>query len=176
MGSIRVPLHVTEKNGTLSAGADNLVFSLTYDMSQPARLIPGGNSDTLISGYPIAIYAYEFRCLGDFYGQIYQTYGDTDDATNLTDWNLANDEFVLGLKQSRQLAGTGSSLDKTVIRYSAKKNPKKLQGRYGKWKRPPIFLGPGAGNGFYCMVHNNSDSENRTFLAHLKISSWKQFT
>lgn len=176
MAGTRIPLHVTEKQTSLGSGEDNMIMSLKYDMSSAGRMIPGANDATLVSGYPIAIYSYEFHCLGNFYGQIYQTYGDSDDDSSLSNWNVSDDEFILALKQWRQIAGTGTSLDKTVIRYRAKKNPKRLQARFGKWKRPPIYLGPGAGNKMYWMVHNNSDSTDRTALAHVTITSWKQFT
>jgi len=176
MAGTRVTLHRNEKSGVLAADADNMIFKLKYDMSTGTRMLPGNNNEELSSGYPIAIYAYEIRMLGDFYGQVYQTYGDTDDESSLTNWSLSNDEFNQGLKQWRQICGTSTTLDKTVIKYRAKKNPKHLRAKFGKWKRPPIYLGPDAGNAFYVGVHNSSDSTERTYLCHVAITSWKQFT
>jgi len=176
MAGTRVPLYRSEKYGVLAADADAQIFSLKYDMSHGFMLTPGANTEDLISKYPVAIYSYKVILVGDFHGQLYQTYGDSDDATNLSNYDLSNDEFCLGLKQVNMLAGTSTTLGKTVISYRAKKNPKHLRARFGKWKRPPIYLGPTAGNYWNVSVHNSSDSENRTFVAHCQIESWKQFT
>lgn len=176
MAGTRVGLHRTEKSAILLANENEKIFKLKYNMSAVGRLTPGNNSEDLESAYPIAIYAYEIHALGDYYGQVFQTYGDSDDETDLTTWSMSNDEFIQGLKQYRQLAGTSTALDKTVIKYRAKKNPRHLRARFGKWKRPPIYLGPGAGNVFYVCTHNNSESNERTYCIHVAITSWKQFT
>lgn len=176
MAGQRVPLFRSESNGNMDAGENNLIFALKYDMSQPARMLPGLNEQQCNSGYPIAIYAYKATIITDYYGQLFQTYGDSDDQINLTTYDLSNDEFISGLKQINFTAGTSGTLGKTVISYRAKKNPLKLRSKFGKWKRPPIYLGPTAGNMFYICTHNSSDSNARTFCAHVEIQSWKQFT
>lgn len=176
MAGTRVPLYRSEKYGVLSANADAQIFSLKYDMSRVDRMLPGSNQEDLISGYPISIYSYKVILVGDYHGQLYQTYGDSDDATNLTNYDLSNDEFIQGLKQVNMVAGTSTTLGKTVISYRAKKNPEHLRKKFGKWKRPPIYLGPDAGNYWTVGTHNSSDSNARTFVAHCQIESWKQFT
>jgi hypothetical protein len=176
MGGTRQALHRTEKSGTLAPLADNLIFEIKYDMSSTVRLTPGSGQEALISAYPMAIYRYRIEIVGDYFGSVYQTYGDSDDRTNLTNFNVSNDEFIQGLKQCSMIAGTSTTMGKTVINYAAKKNPVKLRAKFGKWKRPPIYLGPSYGNSFYICTHNNSDSSNRTFNCHVTISSWKQFT
>tara|TARA_Y100000588_G_scaffold282668_1_gene299891 strand:- start:390 stop:920 length:531 start_codon:yes stop_codon:yes gene_type:complete len=176
MAGTRVKLYRNELNGTMNSDENNKIFSLKYDMSSVGRLIPGSNSQDLVSGYPIAIYSYRLKIIGDYHGQVWQSYGDSDDLTNLTTWNLSNDELVQGLKQWDIMGGTSTTLGKGFISYTAKKNPKHLRAKFGKWKRPPIFLGPDAGNAFYICTHNSSASNNRTFLGMLEIGSWKQFT
>ena len=175
MAGIRVPLTRSENNGTLAAGANNQIFELKYSMAAVTNFHPGNNQAQIESRYPIAIYRYKLEIVGDFYGVIFQTYGDTDDLVNLSTYDLSNDEFCLGLKQQSLFGGTSSAMAKTTISYAAKKNPKKLQSQYGKWKRPPIYLGPGAGNLFNISVKNMSDSINRTFQVILEIPSWRQF-
>lgn len=176
MGGTRIPLYRSEKMGVVLADADAQIMSLKYDMSAPYRLKPGLNQEDLISGYPLSIFSYKIMLIGDFFGQLYQTYGDSSDASSLTNYDIADDTFIQGLKQLNMLAGTSTTLDKTVISYRAKKNPKHLRAKYGKWKRPPIYLGPTAGNYWSVSVHNSSDSIDRTFTAHCKISSWRQYT
>jgi len=176
MAGTRVPIYRNELNGTMNSDENNKIFTLKFDMSSVGRLIPGANAQDLVSGYPIAIYSYRVELTGDYHGQLWQSYGDSDDMTNLTTWDLSNDELVLGLKQWGIMAGTSTTHGKTTISYRAKKNPKHLRAKFGKWKRPPIFLGPSAGNYFAVCTHNSSASNNRTYLGFLEIGSWKQFT
>jgi len=175
MGSIRVPLYRSETNGTMNPDEDNSVFELQYDMATVDNFHPGANDGTIASRYPIAIYSYEVQIVADFFGVLWQSYGDTDDASNLRDYNVSNDEFCLGLKQVKLFHGTSTTMSKTTLSYRAKKNPKHLRAKFGKWKRPPIYLGPSAGNFLTIMVHNSSDSTNRTWSGLVTIHSWKQF-
>jgi len=176
--SMRVPMYRSESTGVIPADADEQLFSLTYDMSANVQFPnTGTNTQNQISKYPIVIYAYRVTCVGlDFHGQLYQTYGDTDDEDNLTNYDLGNDEFVIGLKQVRLFSGTSTTQGKSVISYTAKKNPKSKRARFGKWKRPPIVLGPRAGNFFNISIHNSSESLDRHCVSLVEILSWKQFT
>lgn len=178
MASIRVPLYRAENNGTIEAGADNMIFQLRYNMSQSGslRLTPGTNDGTLVTSYPLCIYSYTIQIVCDFYGQLYQTYGDYVNNAALSNYDLGNDIFVQGLKQVKMFPGTSTTMGKATINYRARKNPKNQRERFGKWKRPPIYLGPSAGDLFNISVYNASDSSPRTFNALLEIHSWKQFT
>ncbi len=178
MTSIRVLLYRSEKTGTIPAQADEQLYSLRYNMSRSgtARLTPGANTEDLVSSYPIAIYSYSVQIMGDFYGVLYQTFGDNDDLLDLTNFSLTNDKFNLGLKQHKIIAGTSTALSRANITYRAKKNPKHMRARFGKWKRPPIFLGPDSGDLFNISVYNASDSVDRSCFAIVSIHSWKQFT
>ena len=178
MAAVRVPLYRSENTGTIPAGADEMLFQLRYNMSQTgsSRLIPGANDATLVSSYPIAIYSYSVQVVGDFYGSLYQTYGLYVNEPALSNYDLGNDAFVRGLKQVKMIAGTSTTLSRATITYRAKKNPKSKWATHGKWKRPPIFLGPDAGDLFNISVFNASASTNRTVNSLLEIHSWKQFT
>lgn len=175
MAGTRVPLYRGENNGLMSAGENNSVFHLTYSMSFADNFHPGANDGTIQSRYPICIYRYKVTIVGDFYGAVYQTYGDSDDILSLTVMDFSNDEFCQGLKQYDLFPGTSTTMGKTTIRYSAKKNPKSLQKKFGKWRRPPIYLGPSSGNFFNISVKNFSDSDARTYQAIVSIPSWRQF-
>jgi len=175
MAGIRVPLTRSEVNGTMAAGANNQLFELKYNMAAATNFHPGNNQAQIETRYPIAIYRYKIEIVTDFFGVIYQTFGDSDDIANLSVFDLSNDEFCLGLKQHSIFPGTSTTMGRATISYSAKKNPKNLQAKYGKWKRPPIYLGPGSGNIFNVSVKNSSASNNRTFSAIMEIPSWRQF-
>jgi hypothetical protein len=176
--SMRVSIFRSANTGTIEAGADEQLFSMAYDMSANVQF-PNTGTNTLnqLTKYPLVIYSYRVTCVGlDFHGHLYQTYGDTDDIDNLTNFDIANDEFVSGLKQVRMFSGTSTTQGKSVITYSAKKNPRSKRARYGKWRRPPIVLGPRAGNYFNISVQNNSASDMRNITSLVEIISWKQFT
>lgn len=181
MASIRVPLFRSESSGAVAGGSNNQIFQLSYNMAAAGRLTPGSNTQALESAYPIAIYSYSIELIHNFYGALYQTFGNVTDLAELSAYDFTEPIFVAGLKQCRLIngavgaAGTVASFGRTKISYRAKKNARKHRDRFGKWRKPPIFLGPDSGDLFNISVKNVS-ADTGTMLALMEIHSWKQFT
>lgn len=131
----------SETSGSLDYGEDNQMLSITYSPSG-AEIGPGQlNLEDYTYNTPFLIKWYRAIVVTDFMGVVYQTYGDSDDVTNLSNWDPSNEEFYSGLKKYRLTTKAGNV---TFLSFSSKWNKK---GK--KWRTPPIKMGtPNAGGNF----------------------------
>lgn len=148
-----------------------------------------GSAET---GKPLKIYSYDFTVASTTLTQMFQTYCDDDDYALCSNWDLSSNEFQMGLKQNRLVAGskgqyvtewdedligedytTGATQDNLLwkvgtIRFRTKWNKKK-----NEWAIPPITLAPSKKNTVSWNVANVGSTDNAHYYAYLRIRKWK---
>jgi len=150
----------SEVSGTMNYGEDNQILSIKYSPSG-AEIGPGQlNMEDLTYNTPFLIKWYRATIVCDFMGVVYQTYGDSDDETNLSNWDGTNEEFYTALKKFRF---TSKASNVTYLSFASKWNKKAR-----KWRIPPIKMGTrNAGGNFVniSIANRQIDSADTKYFA-----------
>ena len=159
----------------------NRIGSIRYDPESLARLMPGAGTEVMVTGFPLLIYEYSFTVTGDANFVLYQTAiqanNDTDVKEDSRNWNSTNQTFVKALRKYGVSPGDQANYASKTINFKARKNPKHLQKKFGKYRIPPIMVGPDGLDYLCWMVINKTPlSTNRTVYSILDIKHWKQLT
>ena len=159
----------------------NRIGSIRYDPESLARLMPGAGTEVMVTGFPLLIYEYSFTVTGDANFVLYQTAiqanNDTDVKEDSRNWNTTNQTFVKALRKYGLSPGDQANYASKTIHFKARKNPKHLQKKFGKYRIPPIMVGPEGLDYLTWMIINKTPlSTDRTAYSILDIKHWKQLT
>lgn len=200
MGRLRsMPLQRYESSGNLDDGDTNSVFNIIYDGNAttddlaPANRATIQNTESISTNKPVIIYKYEATCIwGGPSGVMFQYYGDDDDFNELYNWDMSSSTFTEGLKNKLFMGSMPSfESDDTPpyghapqfkvykLKFKARKNPRKMRAKYGKWAVPPIVVSAQKKNTFGFSVTNlrTGDSsksfDNQRYYMHIELKRWQ---
>lgn len=159
----------------------NRIGSIRYDPTNAVRLLPGTATEVMVTGFPLLIYEYSFTVTGDANFVLYQTATTANNDTTIKEdsreWDTTNTTFVKSLRKYGVCPGDQANYASRTITFKAKKNPKHLQKKFGKYRIPPIMVGPDGLDYLTWMIINKTPlSTNRTAYSILDIKHWKQLT
>lgn len=157
------------------------IMSLRYDPENLSRLKPGRADEIMVTGYPMLIYEYSFTISGDANFVLYQTAIQANNQTTVKEssrnWDTTDQTFVKALRKYAVCPGDQADYASRTITFKAKKNPKHLQKKWGKYRIPPIFLGPeGIDYCTWMIINKTPLSTQRTAYCIVDIKHWKQLT
>ena len=157
------------------------VGSMRYDPESLLRLMPGSATEVMVTGFPLLIYEYIFTVSGDANLVLYQTAVQANNVATVKEdsrnWNSTNQTFQKSLRKYGICAGDQANYAVKSIHFKARKNPKHLQKKFGKYRIPPIMIGPEGLDYLAWMVINKTPlSTDRTVYSILDIKHWKQLT
>lgn len=193
MGRLRsMPLWRYESSGNLDNGVSNDVFNITYDGNSttdeldPATRATQQNDAAVTTNKPVIIYSYDLNLIwGGPAGAMWQYYCDDDDIATSNTWDLTSMSFVENMRNKKFVGATvesgGRAPDFKVYKLSfkAKKNPRKMRAKFGKWAVKPIVIGPHSKNVFGFSVVNlvtgtsGTSYDNARFYAFVELKSWQ---
>lgn len=131
----------SEQSGVFNYDESNQAFAITWSPSG-AETGPGTiNSATWTLNTRFLVTEYRLEIIANFMGVAWLAYGDSDDASNLTNWVPSNEELYSALVQKKTISGEES---RTVMRYKARWSKK-----HKKWTRPPLRFGTRNSGGNY---------------------------
>ena len=157
------------------------IASINYNPENFDRLLPGSATQVMATGFPLLIYAYTFSFSADCNLVGYQTATQANNATDVKEqsrnWDATNPHFVRSLRKYGICPGNQANYATRTLKFKAKRNPKHLHKKFGKWKIPPIYMGPEGLDYLTWMVINKTPgSTARTVYAIVSIDHWKQLT
>ena len=163
-----MPLMRYQTTSNLDKGETQQLFRITLNAGSGTDDLAGaGQSSILNTQYvttnkPLVIYQYECTTIfGGAAGVMFQYYGDDDDVNQLGSWDLSNLSFQEGLK-NKVFMGAQPSVSHTAnannpaqpafkvykMKFKARKNPRRMWAKFGKWAVKPIVLSPHTKNSF----------------------------
>lgn len=187
-----------EISSNFDSGESAEIYRIKYDpqITTPyrsgAQMQADGSAET---GQPLKIYSYDFTVATTTLTQMFQTYCDDDDYALCSNWDLASNEFQMGLKQNKLVAGSkgryvtkwdeeligedyeeGATNDNLLwkvgtIRFRARWNKRKKE-----WTIPPITLSASNKNTVSWNVANVGATDSAHYYAYLRIRKWKVVT
>lgn len=200
MGRLRsMPVQRYESSGSLDAGSSNMVNAITYqaagttDDFDSVLSATTGNIETMVTNKPVIIYQYEATCIwGGAAGVMFQFYGDDDDSAQLNSWDMSNSSFVDGCR-NKVFMGAQPSFESSdsppyghapqfkvyKLKFKAKKNPRKMRAKFGKWAIPPIVISSHKKNYFGFTVTNlktgtgATSFDDQRYYAHVELKRWQ---
>jgi hypothetical protein len=122
---------------------------------------------------------------------MFQFYGDDDDIAQLNSWDMSNSAFVDGRRNNVFMGSTPANGPSTVettnspsfkvykLKFKAKKNPRKLRAKFGKWAIAPIVISSHKKNVFGFSVVNLKTGADATcwddvrYYAHVELKRWQ---
>ena len=170
--------------------AENILLQgLQHDPELPgaSRLIPGANTQTLVSAYPIVVSEYRCTVLCNTPTALFQTYMDASNATEAINFNSYDEEFTRGLKKYTLIPGSRNSTmnsggdqytsawAKGTIHFKAGYYSKKRK-RYVNGPKPIIIAKSGTKyqDYFAIGIHNLDAQDNRRAIVFVEIKKWHQ--
>ncbi|HHZ94880.1 MAG TPA: hypothetical protein EYN67_04820 [Flavobacteriales bacterium] len=181
----RLPMYRNTESSDFDANNNKTVFTLRYDPNaDPLDPTDADSDSTMASPKPIAIHAYDFTVAVNCLAEIWQWYGMTENQAKLEEFDLSDQTFLQGFKNSTLAAGTvllrsgdtnSSQWNVRTLRFRSKRYWSKKHKEY-RWVIPPIILSPNKKTMMGFSLKNVGDQDNRSYYTHLKIARWHQAT
>lgn len=185
-----------ESSGDLDKGVSNDLVNITYDGGQSTDELSSANQASLnndsavLTNKPVIIYKYECTVIwGGPAGAVWQYYGDDDDISAMNVWDLTSKAFQEGMRNKKFMgagvdpnvasSATGPNFKVYTLKFKARKNPRRMRAKFGKWAVKPIVVGPHTKNTFGVSLVNlktgadETSFDNARYYALLEIQSWQ---
>lgn len=196
MGRLRsMPLQRYESSGNLDKGESNEIFCLAYSGNSATDDLDAANRASLsnlgyaVTNKPVIIYQYDATIIwGGPAGAIWQFYGDDDDRSSMNAWDMEQIAFQDGMRNKKFIGATppfsttsehAPNFKVYTLKFKARKNPRKMRAKYGKWAVKPIVLGPHSQNTFGFSVVNlqtgagATSYDNARHYTHIELKRWQ---
>lgn len=186
-----MPLMRYESSGNFDKGESNDILNITYDGNSttdeldPAIKASLDNDSAIRTNKPVIIYSYDVHLIwGGAAGAIWQYYCDDDDVSVSNTWDMTSMSFVENMRNKKFVGANpqpGGYADFKVYKLSfkARKNPRKMRAKFGKWAVKPIVIGPHTKNVWGVSVVNlktgadDTSYDNVRFYAFVELKSWQ---
>jgi hypothetical protein len=187
-----MPLWRYESSGNLDNNVSNDLFNIKYDGGQSTdeleavNLASLNNDESVLTNKPVIIYSYDTTVIwGGPAGAVWQYYGDDDDHSTMNVWDLTSKSFQEGMRNKKFIGATVESGSRAPnfkvykLSFKARKNPRKMRAKFGKWAVKPIVIGPHTKNtfGFSLVNLRTGDSgtsyDNARYYGFVEIKSWQ---